>query len=88
MPVTKSDTAETGLQDAVRKVGVLTQAESEALRAQSQAADAVQPLREEEATRGAVLHRLSVERDTLDEEESRMLARRTELEERHGELGE
>lgn len=80
------DTAETGLQEAVRKVGLLTQAEGEALRAQSQAADAVPPLREEEATRAAVLHRLSVERDTLDEEEARMLARRTELEERRSDL--
>ncbi len=80
------DMGETGLQDAVRKVGLLTQAEAEALRAQAQTADALQPLREEEATRAAVLHRLSVERDTLDEEEARMQARREELEERRAEL--
>ena len=80
------DESERGLQKAVRDVGRLTQSEAEALRAQSQAADALQPLRDEEATRAAVLHRLSVERDTLDEEEARTKARQEELEERKSEF--
>lgn len=80
------DEAESGLQNAVREVGLLTQAESEALRVQTEAADALQPLRDEEATRAAVLHRLTVEREKLEEEEERLRTRHQELEERRQEL--
>lgn len=80
------DEAESGLQNAVRDVGRLTQEESEALRIQNDAAEALQPLRDEEATRAAVLHRLTVERETLDEQEERTRARQQELEERRQEL--
>ncbi|MDH3581230.1 MAG: AAA family ATPase, partial [Hyphomicrobiales bacterium] len=80
------DTAESELNDTVRRVAQLTTAEAEALRAQGEAADALQPLRDEETTRAAVLHRLSVERDTLNEEEARMQARQEELEERQEQL--
>ena len=70
---------EAQLFEALRAVGQLTQAESAALRVQSENADALQPLREEEATRAAVLHRIQVERDTLDREEKRALEREAEL---------
>ncbi len=65
--------------EATRVVGQLTQAESAVLRSQSEIADMIQPLREEEATRAAVLHRLEVERETLDREEGRAKERQVEL---------
>src|SRR5208337_3685808 len=70
---------EAQLLDALRAVGQFTQGESSALRTQTEAADALQPLRDEEATRAAVLHRIQVERDTLDREEKRALEREAEL---------
>ncbi|RME95332.1 MAG: chromosome segregation protein SMC, partial [Alphaproteobacteria bacterium] len=74
------------LQEAVRALGQATQAEAEAQRAHNEAADALQPLRDEEAVRAAVLHRLSIERDTLDQEEERMRSRLEELEQRREQL--
>ena len=59
-----------------------TKAEGEALRQQAEAAEKLQPLRDEEAARAAVLHRLSVERDALEREEARAKARQAELETR------
>jgi chromosome segregation protein len=70
---------EAQLLEALRAVGQLTQAEAAALRVQSEAADALQPLRDEEATRAAVLHRIEVERGTLDREEARAKEREAEL---------
>jgi chromosome segregation protein len=70
---------EAHLLEALRAVGQLTQAEASALRVQSEAADALQPLRDEEATRAAVLHRIEVERGTLDREEARAKERESEL---------
>jgi chromosome segregation protein len=72
--------------EATRLVGQLTQAESAVLRSQHEIADLIQPLREEEATRAAVLHRLEVERETLDREEARSKDRQAELETRMAQL--
>lgn len=79
---TQVQAEEAALLDALRQAGQFTQAESVGLRAQAEAADALQPLRDEEATRAAVLHRLQVERDRLDREEERAKERKTELEAR------
>jgi chromosome segregation protein len=65
--------------EATRVVGQLTQAESAVTRSQHEIAELIQPLREEEATRAAVLHRLEVERETLDREEARAKERQAEL---------
>ncbi len=73
---------EAALQEAMRDVGQLTQAESAATRAESEGSDSIQPLRDEEATRAAVLHRLQVEQQTLEQEEARAAARQRELEQR------
>ncbi|ADP72230.1 chromosome segregation protein SMC [Rhodomicrobium vannielii ATCC 17100] len=70
---------EAQLLEALRAVGQFTQAEAAALRLQAEAADALQPLRDEEATRAAVLHRIEVERNTLDREEARAKEREAEL---------
>jgi chromosome segregation protein len=77
---------EAALLEATRAVGQLTQAESAALRAQSEIADTLQPMREAEATRAAVLHRLEVERQTLEREEERAKQRHGELETRLAQL--
>ena len=71
---------EAAFQQSLTTVAKETKAESEALRLQSQAADKLQPLRDEEAARAAVLHRLSVDRDALEREEARAKARQEELE--------
>ncbi len=80
------DTEETTLEEAVRTVAKLTQDEAQAIREHSEAADALQPLRDHEATRAAVLHRLTVEREALDEEEQRAVDRKQELEDRLAQL--
>ncbi len=79
-------TEEAALLEATRVVGQLTQAESAAMRARAEIAGTIQPLREEEATRAAVLHRLEVERQTLEREEQRAKERQTELETRLAQL--
>lgn len=71
---------ETAFQEALKAVAEETRAEAEALRLQSEAADKLQPLRDEEATRAAVVHRLTVDRDALEREEARAKARQAELE--------
>ncbi len=76
------DEAEAAFQEALGAMGRETKAEGEALRQQAEAAEKLQPLRDEEATRAAVLHRLSVERDALEREEARAKARQSELETR------
>ncbi len=73
---------EASFQEALGAVAQETKAEGEALRQQAEAAEKLQPLRDEEATRAAVLHRLSVERDALEREEARAKARQAELETR------
>jgi chromosome segregation protein len=74
--------AETAFRTALGLVAQETKAEGEALRQQAEAAEKLQPLRDEEAARAAVLHRLSVERDALEREEARAKARQAELETR------
>jgi chromosome segregation protein len=73
---------EASFQEALAAVAQETKIEGEALRQQAQAAEKLQPLRDEEAARAAVLHRLSVERDALEREEARAKARQAELETR------
>ncbi|MGH6791123.1 MAG: chromosome segregation SMC family protein [Methyloceanibacter sp.] len=73
---------EAAFQEALAAVAQETKIEGEALRQQAQAAEKLQPLRDEEAARAAVLHRLSVERDALEREEARAKARQAELETR------
>ena len=74
--------AEAAFQSALGAVAEETKSEGEALRQQAEAAEKLQPLRDEEASRAAVLHRLSVERDALEREEARAKARQAELETR------
>lgn len=69
---------EAGLAKAMRKLGIATQAEAQALREEAETAESLQPLRDEEAVRGAVLHRIKVEQENFEKEAQRVVARQSE----------
>ena len=64
------------------EVAERTRAQGEAARLQAIAAAGLPALREEEARRGAALHRISLARDALEAEEKRAKEREAELERR------
>jgi chromosome segregation protein len=64
------------------EVAERTRAQGEAARLQAIAAADLPPLREEEARRGAALHRITLARDALEAEEKRAREREAELERR------
>ncbi len=64
------------------EVAERTRAQAEAARLQALAAAALPRLREEEARRGAALHRIALARETLEAEEKRARERAAELERR------
>src|SRR5208337_4095823 len=72
--------AERRLEADVREVAERTRAQAEAARLQAIAAADLPPLRDAEARVGAALHRLTLARDALAEEEKRAKARVAELE--------
>ena len=74
------DAEEANLGEALRSLGVATQAESELVRLEAETADQLQPLREAEAVKGAVLHRLKVEQENFEREAKRSADRQKELE--------
>ena len=80
------DADEASLAAALQKLGQVTQAEAKALRAEAEAAARIQPLREQEAAKGAVLHRFKVEYDNVEREAQRTAERRRELEGRLAQL--
>src|SRR5208282_5540754 len=61
------------------EVAERTRAQAEAARLQALAAADLPPLREEEARRGAALHRIALARETLEAEEKRAKEREAEL---------
>jgi chromosome segregation protein len=69
--VAQSENAKQSLEAAARAVEMATITAAEASTAQASVAALLPPLRQTEAERGAALHRLVVERDTLDAEEAR-----------------
>ena len=80
------DAGEAGLAVALGRLGQATQAEAQALRREAEAAAGIQPLREREAAKGAVLHRFKVEYENLEREAQRTDERRRELEGRLAQL--
>jgi chromosome segregation protein len=64
------------------EVAERTRAQAEAARLQALAAVALPPLREEEARRGAALHRIALAREALEAEEKRAKEREAELDRR------
>jgi len=77
-----AEEAQIELDDQRRVLGTRTQAASQALRAQTEAADALPELREKETIAASALQRLNVERDSLELEEKRAQQRRDELQTR------
>jgi chromosome segregation protein len=70
------------LDESTRILAENTRAASEKLRARDELGEKLPALREQETIRAAVLQRLAVERNNLDEEERRVETRRKELDQR------
>ena len=70
------------LDESTRVLAENTRAASEKLRARDEFGEKLPGLREQETIRAAVLQRMAVERNSLDEEERRVEGRRKELDQR------
>jgi chromosome segregation protein len=68
------------LSDNLERVGTATREEAAALRQETETAEGLDPLREEEARRGAALARIRIEQETFEKEAQRLAQRRQELE--------
>jgi chromosome segregation protein len=73
------DAEEAGLAAALEKVARATEAEAKAVKAEADAAAALQPLRDQEAAKGAILARFRIEQENLEREVERNLSREREL---------
>jgi len=71
---------------ALEALARATHAESEAVQLELETAEALDPLREEEATRSAALHRIKVEQENFEKEAQRANQRQQELGERVAQL--
>ncbi|MEZ5774171.1 MAG: AAA family ATPase [Hyphomicrobiaceae bacterium] len=80
------ESEEAGLMEVLALVGLATEAEAKAIRAEAEAAEALPRLREGEARAAAILQRLKVEEDGLGREETRARERSSELDQRIGQL--
>ncbi|MFM9850283.1 MAG: chromosome segregation SMC family protein [Hyphomicrobiaceae bacterium] len=74
------DYTEAMLADTLSRVAEAAQQEAVALREEADRAEALDPLREEEARRGAAIARLKIEQDTFEKEADRLAQRQRELE--------
>lgn len=73
---------ERSLTDVLAALGQATEQESKALRHEAELAEAVPPLREEEARRGAALGRLKIEQENFEREATRAMDRQREMQAR------
>lgn len=80
------EAAEASLTDAMSRLGLAVKAEAEAVRREATVVQSLQPLRDEEATRAAVLARIKVERETFEREAERAQEREVELKARATQL--
>ena len=74
-----ASTSEAALREALVTLGGAAELESRLTREEAQFAESLQPLREAEATRGAVLARLKIEQANFEREAERAALRRKEL---------
>ena len=74
------DAEEAGLRDTLIELAAVTEDEARALRAEAEAAEAIEPLRQKEAERAAALARIKAEAENLDRERTRTIERRRDLE--------
>jgi chromosome segregation protein len=84
---TQVDAEEGNLKGSLEKAARATESEAKTVKAEATSADKINPLREAEAAKGAVLHRFKVEQDNLEREAERAAARQSELEGRIAQLG-
>ncbi|MBS0252328.1 MAG: chromosome segregation protein SMC [Proteobacteria bacterium] len=77
---------ETQLADAMMRLGAATQAEAKALNDELRFGEALPPLREAEAVKGAALARFKIEQENLEREAARAAERARELEARAKQL--
>ena len=77
---------EAALTEAMVRLGVAVKEESELVRREAELAQSLQPLRDEEATRAAVLSRIKVQQETFEREAERMKERELELKGRIAQL--
>ncbi len=75
------------LDEATRVLAEHTRAASQKLRHRDELGEKLPALREQETIRAAVLQRLSIERNNLDEEQKRARARKAELDQRLVQIG-
>ena len=80
--VESADRDAAALDESTRVLAENTRAASEKLRARDELGEKLPGLREQETIRAAVLQRMAVERNSLDEEERRVEGRRKELDQR------
>ncbi len=80
------DAEEKRLTDALVALGMVTEVEARALREEAAHAEAMQPLRDAEAARGAAVSLLKIEGESLEREAARAAERQRELEILAGEL--
>jgi chromosome segregation protein len=73
------DGEEANLASALEKVARATEAEAKALKAEAEAGSGLQPLRDQEAAKGAILARFKIEQDNLEREVERTANREREL---------
>lgn len=73
------DGEESRLRDALAALASATEAESQALSEEARCAERMDPLREEEAKRAAILGRLRIEQESFEREAQRVAERETEL---------
>lgn len=76
------------LDEGTRLLAEHTRLASEKLRSRDELGEALPQLREQEAIRGAVLQRLTLERSSLDDEEKRVEGRLNELKQRKAQIGQ
>ena len=81
------DAEEGNLRDALSKLATATEAESQALSEEARLAERMDPLREEEGKRAAILGRLRVEQENFEREAARAAERERELRARAEQLG-
>ncbi len=73
---------ERNLTEVLGRLGIAAEAEAKAIRQEAELAEALPPLREEEARRGAALGRLKIEQENFEREAARALDRQRELQSR------
>ncbi len=77
---------ESALTEALSRLAAASEAESKALREEAELAEAMQPKRDEEAKRGAILARIKIEQESFEKEAAQLTHRQREMQGRAEQL--